>query len=215
MVISTPQDRHARRYCGQETSRGCLVQQDEGHLTSVDYPGTANDEHQYDGDGRRMRSKLAGAANLAYVARRSQPVAVGSDPESRPGQRCCREYLTGEKKPPSIPKGLLECLRKAGDNKEDIRKCFDKYLVGKVKDAVIDSVCNYIACYYMAKLIDVYIGDCTAGLCSFPEEQYCHECCTIKYHACICKVALKGSKGGNTGLIRCYSNATACFLRCT
>jgi RHS repeat-associated protein len=38
--------------------------QDEGRLTSVDYPGTANDdEHQYDGDGRRMRSKLAGAAN--------------------------------------------------------------------------------------------------------------------------------------------------------
>jgi RHS repeat-associated protein len=37
---------------------------DEGHLTDVDYPGTTNDdEHQYDGDGRRMRSKLAGAAN--------------------------------------------------------------------------------------------------------------------------------------------------------
>jgi len=37
---------------------------DEGHLLGVDYPGTTNDDsHEYDGDGRRMRSKLAGAAN--------------------------------------------------------------------------------------------------------------------------------------------------------
>jgi len=36
----------------------------EGHLTSVDYPGTSNDDtHEYDGDGKRMRSKLNGAAD--------------------------------------------------------------------------------------------------------------------------------------------------------
>jgi hypothetical protein len=53
MVTSSPRNRGARRYCGEE-----------GHLTGVDYPGTTNDdEHQYDGGGRRMRSKLAGAAN--------------------------------------------------------------------------------------------------------------------------------------------------------
>ncbi|GIV02218.1 MAG: hypothetical protein KatS3mg015_1048 [Fimbriimonadales bacterium] len=35
---------------------------DEGHLLGVDYPGTTNDDsHEYDGDGKRMRSKLAGA----------------------------------------------------------------------------------------------------------------------------------------------------------
>ncbi|MEW5883195.1 MAG: RHS repeat-associated core domain-containing protein [Armatimonadota bacterium] len=37
---------------------------DEGHLTGVDFPGTTNDdEHQYDGDGKRMRSKLNGASD--------------------------------------------------------------------------------------------------------------------------------------------------------
>ncbi len=36
----------------------------ESHLTSIDYPNTANDgSHEYDGNGLRMRSKLAGAAN--------------------------------------------------------------------------------------------------------------------------------------------------------
>lgn len=36
----------------------------ESHLTSIDYPGTSNDDtHEYDGNGIRMRSKLAGAAN--------------------------------------------------------------------------------------------------------------------------------------------------------
>lgn len=36
----------------------------ERHLTSVDYPGTSNDDsHQYDGDGVRMRSKLNGATD--------------------------------------------------------------------------------------------------------------------------------------------------------
>jgi RHS repeat-associated protein len=36
----------------------------ESHLTSVDYPGTTNDDtHEYDGRGLRMRSKLAGAAD--------------------------------------------------------------------------------------------------------------------------------------------------------
>ncbi len=35
---------------------------DEGHLLGVDYSGTTNDDsHEYDGDGKRMRSKLAGA----------------------------------------------------------------------------------------------------------------------------------------------------------
>lgn len=36
----------------------------ESGLLSIDYPGTSNDDtHEYDGDHRRMRSKLAGAAN--------------------------------------------------------------------------------------------------------------------------------------------------------
>ncbi|MFN8138567.1 MAG: hypothetical protein U0R49_02095 [Fimbriimonadales bacterium] len=36
----------------------------ESHLTSIDFPGTSNDDtHEYDGDGRRMRSKLNGATN--------------------------------------------------------------------------------------------------------------------------------------------------------
>lgn len=36
----------------------------ESNLTSVDYPNTANDDiHEYDAMGRRMRSKLNGAAN--------------------------------------------------------------------------------------------------------------------------------------------------------
>lgn len=36
----------------------------ESHLTSIDFPGTSNDDtHEYDGDGRRMRSKLNGASD--------------------------------------------------------------------------------------------------------------------------------------------------------
>src|SRR5581483_10177068 len=36
----------------------------ESHLVSIDYPGTSNDDtHEYDGDGRRMRSKLSGATD--------------------------------------------------------------------------------------------------------------------------------------------------------
>src|SRR5581483_5905532 len=36
----------------------------ESHLVSIDYPGTSNDDtHEYDGDGRRMRSKLSGASD--------------------------------------------------------------------------------------------------------------------------------------------------------